>query len=355
MRYFQGPARIERLRRRLVVTGQLIDVTEEARQQGLSYAVYLSRRLWTALVRPYPFAEPGDCLSVATLLGHLQRRLAIANAASPSLLLVLPPHVPEWFHAPCYLRIAVNCPPNGQASVLIQPQEDALPLRVHPEEDSLPASLLLRLAMTLSTLSLVGRYIEWPFIQTMQTAALSLAGQGPFYAEILRHLEHTPPEASTHLSTESHRAMLLVQLDEILASLAPCASRHAALYLDLLRRRYRVLVSPLAELANLTESLLRLAGQVPSQQGPIRYEPFRPLLSVYVGLNARLDRLETRIPRDALSAIEMHTSLLAKVLPTDLQNAFRRIEDELDRLSEYPSGLNDVRLPYCKHHSVIWH
>ena len=59
----------------MVATGQLIDVTEEAQQQGLPFAVYLSRRLWTSLVRPYPFAEPEDCVSLASLLGGLQVRL----------------------------------------------------------------------------------------------------------------------------------------------------------------------------------------------------------------------------------------------------------------------------------------
>jgi hypothetical protein len=208
---------------------------------------------------------------------------------------------------------------------------------------------------TLDSLSLVGRHIELAVIDRMQRTALELARQGPFHAEMLRYLDQMPPAASTRLSPDANRAMLLVTLDEVLASLAPCANRQATSHLDLLRRHYRVLVSPLAEVAELTQYLLRLATHVPYQQGPIRYDPFRPLLNVYVDLHARLEKLETEVPRDALAAIEFQISLLAKVLPVDMQDALRRIEQELDRLSESRFSQRDLPRPYCRNQSVVWH
>ena len=178
---------------------------------------------------------------------------------------------------------------------------------------------------------------------------------GPFYSEILRYLDHMPSPDSTWPSPESNRALLLAKLDELLAILAVCANRHAIQHVESLRRHYRVLVSPLADLAELTESLLRMAAEVPNQEGPIRYEPFRPLLNIYVELHSRLKRFETEIPRDALSAIEFQISLLAKVLPDDLQDALGRIEQELDRLLESRSGQRMVRLHACGNHAVVWH
>jgi hypothetical protein len=355
MRFFQGAARIERLRRRMVATGQLIDVTEEARQQGLPYTVYLTRRLWTSLVRPYPFAEQDDCVSVARLVSYLKLRLTTAKSDSPSLLLILSPHTPAWFRGPCYLKLFVNRQPEAQASVLVQTHGDLFPFRPRPEEDSLPASLVVRLVETLHNLSLVGRNIERVAIDAMQRIALELGKDGPFHLEMLRYIDDLPPPSSKWLPSESKRAMLLAKLDELLAILAVCANRQAMQQVESLRRHYRVLVSPLAELADLTECLVRIAAEVPNQEGPIRYEPFRPLLNLYVALHSHLKRFETEIPRDALSAIEFHLSWLAKVLPSDLQDALKRIAEELDRLLESRSGQRMVRRQACGNRAVVWH
>lgn len=355
MRFFQKTARIERRRRRMVGTGQLIDVTEEARQQGLPYTVYLTRRLWTSLVRPYPFAEQDDCVSVPTLVSYLKLRLTTAKSDSPSLLLILSPHVPAWFRGPCYLKLFVNRPAETQASVLIQTHGDPFPVRPLPEEDSLPASLVLRIVETLHSLSLVGRNVERASIDAMQRVALELGKDGPFYSEMLRYIDDMPPPSSKWLPSESQRALLLAKLDELLAILVASANRLAVLDVQSLRRRYRVLVSPLAELAELTESLVRMAAEVPNQEGLLRYEPFRPLLNIYVELHSLLKRFETEIPRDALSAIEFHVSWLAKVLPSDLQDALRRIAEQLDRLLESRSRQPMVRLHAGGNHAVVWH
>lgn len=355
MRFIQGAARIERLRRRMVATGQLIDVTEEARRQSLPYTVYLSRRLWTSLVRSYPFAEQDDCVSIATLVSYLKLRLNTAKSDSPSLLLILSPHAPAWFRGPCYLKLFVNRPSKAQASVLVQTHGDAFPIHPRPEEDSLPASLVLRLVETLHNLSLVGRNIERVAIDAMQRFALELGKDGPFYSEMLRYIDDMPQPSLKWLPSESKRALLLAKVDELLAILTACANRQAMQRVESLRRHYRVLVSPLAELAELTENLLRMAAEVPNQEGPIRYEPFRPLLNIYVELHSRLKRFETEIPRDALSATEFHVSWLAKVLPSDLQDALGRVEEELDRLLESRSGLRIVWLHACGIHAVVWH
>jgi len=339
----------------MVATGQLIDVTEEARQQGLSYTVYVSRRLWTSLVRPYPFAEQGDCVSVATLVGYLKLRLMNAKSESPSLLLILSPHVPAWFRGPCHLKMFVNRAAKSQASVLVQTHGDPFPVRPLSEEDSLPATLVLRLVETLHNLSLAGRNIERVAIDAMQSVALELGKVGPFYSDMLRYIDDMPSPSSKWLPSVTKRALLLAKLDELLAILAACANRQSVQHIDLLRRHYRVLVSPLAELAELAESLVRLGAKVPNQEGPIRYEPFQPLLNLYIELHSRLKRFETEIPRDALSAIEFHVSWLAKVLPSDLQYELRRIAEELDRLLESRSGQRMVKLCGCGNHAVVWH
>lgn len=355
MRFFQATARIERLRHRMVATGQLIDVTGEAQQQGLLYAVYLSNRLWKSLVRPYPFAEPEDCVSLVSILGPLQRRLNAPGLGDVGFLLLMPPYVPDWFRGPCYLKYLVNRPPRTLPSVLVQPHGDPFPVRPRPEEDSLPASLVVHLAATLHFFSLLGRNVERTAIEAMQRTALELARETPFYSEIVRNLDHTPPTASKWISAESNRASLLAKLDELLGSLEVCAERKTMQQIEWLRRNYRVLVSPLAQLAELTEGLLRLAAHVPNQHGPIRYEPFRPLLNIYVEMSIQLKRLETVISHEVLSAIEFQISLLAEVLPSDFQDALGHIEQELHRLLANRYGKRIEGLDYGGSHVVVWH
>lgn len=355
MRFFQADTRIERLRRRMVASGQLIDVTEEAHQQGLPYAVYLTRRLWTSLMRPYPFAEPEDRVPLVSILNAVQSRLKAPGFEDVGVLLLMPPHVPDWFRGPCYLKYLVNRPPGNRPSILVQPHGDPFPFRSRPVKDSLPASLVMHLAATLHFFSLLGRNVERTAIEAMQRTALELARETPFYSEIVRNLDATPPATLKWLSPESNRASLLAKLDELLGTLEVSAGHKTIQQIEWLRRNYRVLVSPLAQLADLTESLIRLAAHVPNQQGPVRYEPFRPLLNIYVELNSRLKRLETVISHDVLSAIEFQISLLAEVLPNDFQDALGQIEQELHRLLANRYGKRIEGFDYSHSHVVVWH
>jgi hypothetical protein len=213
----------------------------------------------------------------------------------------------------------------------------------------------VQLAATLQSLSLTCRNVERASIDAMQKVALELSQQGPYHLEMLRYLDHMPPSAPKWLSPESNRVWMLAKLDELLAILAVSANRQSVPLVDMLRRQYRVLISPLADSVELTEHMLRTAAQVPSQEGPIRYEPFRPLLNLYLELHERFKRFETEIPCDALSAIEFQMSLLTKTLPADFQKALRRMEHDLDRLLHSRSGKLVTRLYARGYHAVLWH
>ena len=82
MQFISGANRLERIRRRRVKSGELIDVTHEALRHGIAHTVCISKRLWSSLIQPFPFAEPGDCLSLSALLGILKRHLSASHFAS---------------------------------------------------------------------------------------------------------------------------------------------------------------------------------------------------------------------------------------------------------------------------------
>ena len=89
MRFFSGANRLERLRRRAVAAGELIDVTQDARALGLHETVCVSKRLWQSLIQPYPFAQPDDCLPLSRLLYLLKVHLRTSKPAPSSVLVVV--------------------------------------------------------------------------------------------------------------------------------------------------------------------------------------------------------------------------------------------------------------------------
>ena len=160
MQFFSGANRLERIRRRRVASGELIDVTNDALHHGIADTVCISKRLWSSLIQPFPFAEPGDCLSLSALLVTLKIHLSASRFGNAHALLLLPPHVPKWCGARCFLKVLVNSPAGGPRSMVLQPFSDPLPVCAPRLDDSLPASLLLRTAETLRGLAFISRTSE---------------------------------------------------------------------------------------------------------------------------------------------------------------------------------------------------
>lgn len=104
MRLFIRADRLESLRRRSVANGELIDVTEEARKLGFQDTVCVSKRLWTGLIQPYPFAQPNDCISLSKLLTTLSTQLPGSPPTRECGVLLPPSLLPEWFQGTSYLK-----------------------------------------------------------------------------------------------------------------------------------------------------------------------------------------------------------------------------------------------------------
>ena len=314
MRVFNGANRIERLRKRAIAAGELIDVTPKARELGLHATVCISKRLWTGLIHPYPFAKPEDCLSLRTLLGVLKTHLRASHSANASALLLFPSHLPEWFRGICYLKILVHSTDDLHKSILVQPFSDPFPLRKHTLEASLPATLLARLAETLRSLLMVARTAEQGIVDAMRTIATQLIQANPFRADIDAYMAAVPPDTSLPFPPDDYRAVLLADLDELLAILGQCADLKSKPKIEALKSHYRAMLSPLASFCRILEDLLRFAASCANFQAPFQSQAFAHLLNLYADVNARLQRLETAVPRDALAVVRFHIRLLSRVV-----------------------------------------
>ena len=220
MRFFSRANRQERLRQRAVVRGELIDVTHTAREAGIYDNVYITKRLWMSIMRPFPFAEPNDCVSLSMLSETL--KASLQSNANHGVLYLLPGQAPKWFRGACYFKYMVNTPLDGPRSVVVQPYSDLYPNYVVPAEPTCPASLLVRLAKTLRNLVFVSRTAEQGLLRSMQTVITQLIQANPFHREIDSHLGPFPSEVSLPFPPDEYRPVLLADLDELLAILAQC-------------------------------------------------------------------------------------------------------------------------------------
>jgi hypothetical protein len=87
-------------------------------------------------------------------------------------------------------------------------------------------------------------------------------------------------------------------------------------------------LSPLAAFSQILENLLRFAASCATVQAPLPSQVFAQLLRVYANVAARMERLETEVPRDDLALVRFQIRLLTQVVAapngqylTDLEHA----------------------------------
>lgn len=352
---FNGVNWLERQRRRAIAEGRLIDVTRDARMLGLHENVCVSSRLWQGLIQPYPFARPDDCLPLTRLLCLLKTHLRTSQSAQSNIFLVLPSQLPEWFRGPCYLKLFINAPARARKSVIVQPFSDPFPFRKHRLDDALPATVLVRLAQTLRGLMIVARTAEQGLVESMRSIATQLIQENPFRLDIDGHMAAVPPDTSLPSPPDEYRAVLLADLDELLAIIAKCADLKSKAKVEALKSHYRALLSPLAAFCQILEDLLRFTSCCSSPQAPLQSQAFAHLLNLYADVHARLLQLETKAPRDTLAVVRFQIRLLAQVVAkpnveflSDIERACASLIS--DRWSHGTDGL--VR--ECRN-EVVWH
>ena len=355
MRLFNGPDRLESLRRRSVAKGQLVDVTKEARKYGFEDTVCVSKRLWIGLIQHYPFAQPHDCISLSKLLTTLRTQLPGSQPTNACALFLPPSLLPEWFQGACYLKVFVNSPTRAPRSLLIQPSADPFPTFAPPLEESLPATLLVKTAATLRMFAFVAHAAEQSLIHSMESILAQLVHTSPFQREILAHVYKVAPDPSSPVPPDDFRAGVLTDLDELLAILGKCAGLNAIPKIEALKTHYRALVSPLGAFRRILEDLLRFAVSGSDPNAPYQREVFSQLLKLYSDINVRLNRFETVVPSDSLAVVRFQLRLLAQSVGIPNAQFLADIERTCANLVFNPPA-HPLRGPAREwRHAVVWH
>jgi hypothetical protein len=355
MRLFSRVDRQEWLRRRGVAKGELIDVTDEARLHGFQVTVCISKRLWTGLIQPYPFAQPNDCLSLSKLLTALRKQLRDSHSSRESAVLLPPSLLPEWFQGASYLKVFANFPTRAPTSLLIQSFADPFPAFASPLEESLPATLLVKTAATLRMFAFVAHTAEQSLVHSMESILAPLVHTSPFRREILAHVAGVAPDPFSPVPPDDVRAGLLTDLDELLAILGKCGGLNAIPKIEALKTHYRALVSPLSAFRRILEDLLRFTVSGSDPDAPYQREVFSALLMLYTDVNARLNRFETVVPSDSLAVVRFQLRLLAQSIGIPNAPFLADIERTCANLVFNPPA-HPLRGPAREwRYAVVWH
>jgi hypothetical protein len=202
---------------------------------------------------------------------------------------------------------------------------------------------------------IVARTAEQGLVDSMRPIAAELIQANPFRLDIDAYMAAVPPMTSLPFPPDDYRAVLLADLDELLAILGQCADLKSKPKVEALISRYRALLSPLASFGQILEDLLRFAASCANCQAPFQSQAFAHLLNIYANVNARLKRLETAVPRDALAVVRFHIRLFSHVVAAQNIPFLAEIEHAC-------ATLLSNRWCHCTHgparecrHDVLWH
>lgn len=353
MQFFCAESRMERLRRRAVQNGDFVDVTREARDIGFNESVCISRCLWECLVQPYPFSSQNDYVSLRHLLWALHSHLQITKCAASSVSFLVPSRLPGWCRAAVTLKVAVFSPLRQPRAIMVH-LHSSRPQNQHSYL-LLPATLLVRLAETLHNFTSVARTSEKASIRAMQATLDQLIASNPFHREITAHLANIALDPPNGVPVDNYRSALLAELDELLAIVDRCGKGNAKDIIELLRAQFRALISPLTHFSRILEDFLRFTQSGANPRAPFQGQVFSLLLQLYADTSARLERLETQVPPEALSVVHFQLRLLAESLGASGSPFLAQIDNSFKSLSkgQLPRPTHGP-LHECRA-DVVWH
>ena len=184
-----GPERTTRLHlEQARQRGQLVDLSEEARQVGLACRCEASVPLYRSLLWQYPGACERDTVVVGDLLHDLQSQMAASDRKHKMFYYVLPPLRTWWMSPRYFLKLMVLYRGDSIESVTIL-MEHEFPQQLFAGcSPWLPASLLVRLLQSIRRLGTLCYRSELCLIRSLDFTAVELMGRNPLRAEMQGHL-----------------------------------------------------------------------------------------------------------------------------------------------------------------------
>ncbi len=345
VRSTRGDRYAEKIRRKALRRGLLVDVSREAVQAGLAVPLAISRRLWTSLVQPFPSARPCDCLPLLDLIHWIADEVLQQTPRGGRVLFATPSVKTYWMRELFCVRIQRICRGDKVASVVLLAYDEPYIRLLQGSSPSLPATLLVRLALSVRNLGPVSRACDAASLDIMLATVNRLLGQSPVQSEVKHYVERWAAGVPSSFTPEEYRSVLLRTLAELVSLAAvSTADPPTALLVESLQRRQQTLASRLSDLSVLVESLLRLAATLRSPPGPVPPNPFRPLLSAYVAMHRQLEGGWTLIASEVLASVKLQMSLMESLASDREAETLAVLKAEFQRLEGKPRAEPMVNL-----------
>ena len=334
--------------------GSLLDMSEAALAAGIQLPVAMSRGLWTSLVRTFPSARPGDICSLANILSQLRSIVEHERHAKQEFRYFVPKHRPRWIGTAFLVRVQFNYVGERLAAVIVSSVDELFTSKPSPSPAVIPGALMVRLFRVLLQLPLCGRGADTVLIERMRETANLLMRASPLKEEMYDYFARWRPHRPNGFSPEEFRVILSRTLGELLICIGACESTANALLVSELVKYHLALASPLSDLAEMTESLVKLAARLRYQEGPIVYDPFRPLLEACLEMRYSLDRGSTTIPAQALRALRIQFPRLDELIVRADREEYLRLRQWFEKIDDGSPLGNYVNLGRWNGPEPVW-
>jgi len=354
MRRNKGDQLAEAARLKALANGSLIDVSDVAHSTGIPLPVALSRGLWTSLVRTFPTARPGDYCSLEKMFGQLRGIIDEECLIKKEFRYFVPDERPTWIGNAFLVRVQFNYVNDRIAAVILCSVEELFTHKLPPSPAVIPSALMVRLFRVLLQFPLCGRGPDIVLLERMRETANLLMRACPLKSEMYDYFSRWRPHRPTGFSDGEFRAVLSRTLGELLICIGACETEANAPLVKDLTKYHLALASPLSDLAEITESLVKLAARLPYQEGPLVFNSFRPLLEACLEMRYSLDKGSTTIPAQALRTLRIQFPRLDELVAGADREEYLRLRQWFENIDDGSPLGNYVNLGRWKGPEPVW-
>lgn len=348
--------RVERYRKKLraaaLATGNLYDVTDTAQTCGIDVPVAISQAIWTSLMAHFPGAGKKDLVSLDGLLQDLSRILVIERQERRQLRFLTPSMRPKWLTSQFAVRVEFTHVRGDLNAITICAENESFMSRQQTSLAMLSGALLWRLRILLFDLTLVARPAESKLVERMQGIVDVMLRTNPVGDCIESCFTGQQPSLPTYLTRAEYRWILLRSFAELLVCIGACPGQQK--FIPTLVAQNRAFISPLSDLAAITEGLLRISSRLCDTPGRLGREPFIDLLVAYHGMCVSLDRGSTYLDTAVLQRVRRQLQAMRTRISRADEREFNSLAQWFRNIDPDSSSGPVVDLAYSSERSIVW-
>lgn len=337
------------------VTGDLLDVTDEAHMLGFSWPVAISKRLFTCIVRPFLAAQQSDLVPLKDILCSARDSLNKGRGYSPAAR-----------HAGCKwswngqehvfsFRVRIEYCDKRIAGLVITASNEVYRREQFLSDDSLPAALLLRLCRLLKQIRIVSRSGDGELLNEMHQTVCKLIRPSPLAPILMNEMQQEANLIEPSFTNEQYRNLLLTSIGDLIAYLRACPCQQFANLIGQLSCYWLAMTSAASELLDIIEALTKTTGQVLVAGRRREDQPFYKLLDCYFQVRSRLSKGHMTVPSNVLICVRRYLEEMSMEHNGSCRNTVEHLRHRFERIDRPTTPGRLIELNRSVADQIIWH